>query len=157
MKLKEQKTNRPIKGWVSTDRSVEAALLNTTPWPVAKSYASDFTPRSVIPGMVRFQQLQLYWITAARLLARAWYASVRLKHKCASRQKERVCIVAVTRWDSDLEAFSHKPSDGSFAPLACRPSTWTNCLNLRFLSYWAGLLLQQRVISRVKLTCLTTV
>ena len=66
-------------------------------------------------------------------------------------------IVAITRRDSDLEAFSHKPSDGSFAPLACRPSTWTNCLNLRFLSYWAGLLLQQRVISRVKLTCLTTV
>ena len=66
-------------------------------------------------------------------------------------------IVAITRWDSDLEAFSHKPSDGSFAPLACRPSTWTNCLNLRFLSYWAGLLLQQQVISRVKLTCLTTV
>ena len=66
-------------------------------------------------------------------------------------------IIALTRWDSDLEAFSHKPSDGSFAPLACRPSTWTKCLNLRFLSYWAGLLLQQPVISRVKLTCLTTV
>ncbi|CAG9531716.1 unnamed protein product, partial [Cercopithifilaria johnstoni] len=26
-------------------------------------------------------------------------------------------------WDSDLEAFSHNPSDGSFAPLADRPST----------------------------------
>ena len=37
--------------------------------------------------------------------------------------------------DSDLEAFSPNPSDGSFAPLACRPGTYTKCLNLRFLSY----------------------
>jgi len=27
------------------------------------------------------------------------------------------------RWDSDLEAFNRKPSDGSFAPSAVRPST----------------------------------
>ena len=44
-------------------------------------------------------------------------------------------IVAVTRRDSDLEAFSHNPTDGSFAPLATRPSTCTKCPNLRFLSY----------------------
>ncbi|KAA3673247.1 uncharacterized protein DEA37_0011153 [Paragonimus westermani] len=37
--------------------------------------------------------------------------------------------------DSDLEAFSPNPSDGSFAPLAFRPGTYTKCLNLRFLSY----------------------
>lgn len=37
--------------------------------------------------------------------------------------------------DSDLEAFSHNPTDGSFAPLAPQPSTYTKCLNLRFLSY----------------------
>ncbi|KAL5964091.1 hypothetical protein TSMEX_008175 [Taenia solium] len=37
--------------------------------------------------------------------------------------------------DSDLEAFSLNPSDGSFAPLADRPGTYTKCLNLRFLSY----------------------
>ena len=59
--------------------------------------------------------------------------------------------------DTDLEAFSHSPTDGSFAPLAARPSTCAKCPNLRFLSYWAGLPLQQPVISRVKLTCLTTV
>ena len=34
-------TNRQTKGWDSTDRSVEAALLNTSPWPVTKSSASD--------------------------------------------------------------------------------------------------------------------
>ncbi|CAN6907197.1 unnamed protein product, partial [Brassica oleracea] len=53
--------------------------------------------------------------------------------------------------DSDLEAFSHNPAHGSFAPLAFQPSAMTNCANQR-LNYYcdAG-------ISRVKLTCLTTV
>jgi hypothetical protein len=37
--------------------------------------------------------------------------------------------------DADLEAFSHSPTDGSFAPLAARPSTCAKCPNLRFLSY----------------------
>ncbi|KAK8590461.1 hypothetical protein V6N13_057354 [Hibiscus sabdariffa] len=37
--------------------------------------------------------------------------------------------------DSDLEAFSHNPAHGSFAPLAFQPSTMTNCANQWFLSY----------------------
>lgn len=37
--------------------------------------------------------------------------------------------------DSDLEAFSHNPAHGSFAPLAFQPSAMTNCVNQRFLSY----------------------
>ncbi|XLT28782.1 hypothetical protein HN873_060074 [Arachis hypogaea] len=37
--------------------------------------------------------------------------------------------------DSDLEAFSHNPTYGSFAPLAFQPSAMTNCANQRFLSY----------------------
>ena len=45
--------------------------------------------------------------------------------------------------DSDLEAFSHNPTDGSFAPLPFQASANANCLNLRFLSYWSELLLQQ--------------
>ncbi|GLD57819.1 tripartite motif-containing protein 65-like protein [Lates japonicus] len=43
--------------------------------------------------------------------------------------------IVTSRRDSDLEAFSHNPTDGSFAPLAPQPSTYTKCLNLRFLSY----------------------
>ncbi|PKA60342.1 hypothetical protein AXF42_Ash008401 [Apostasia shenzhenica] len=35
--------------------------------------------------------------------------------------------------DSDLEAFSHNPVHGSFAPLAFQPSAMTNCVNQRFL------------------------
>jgi hypothetical protein len=41
----------------------------------------------------------------------------------------------VASLDSDLEAFSHNPAHGSFAPLAFQPSAMTNCVNQRFLSY----------------------
>ncbi|PHT25789.1 Regulator of rDNA transcription protein 15 [Capsicum baccatum] len=44
--------------------------------------------------------------------------------------------------NSDLEAFSHNPAHGSFAPLAIQPRAMTNCVNQRFLSYWVELLLR---------------
>ena len=44
-------------------------------------------------------------------------------------------IVAMTRQDSDLEAFSHNPTDGSFTALLTRATVCANCPNLRFLSY----------------------
>ncbi|CAN6998520.1 unnamed protein product, partial [Brassica rapa subsp. trilocularis] len=37
--------------------------------------------------------------------------------------------------DSELEAFSHNPAHGSFAPLAFQPSAMSNCANQRFLLY----------------------
>ncbi|PHT26172.1 Regulator of rDNA transcription protein 15 [Capsicum baccatum] len=40
--------------------------------------------------------------------------------------------------DSDLEAFSHNPAHGSFAPLAFQPSAMTNCVNQLFLSAWSS-------------------
>src|SRR5579871_4655704 len=43
----------------------------------------------------------------------------------------RTVSLRSTRGDSDLEAFSRNPTDGSFAPLASRPSTCTKCPNLR--------------------------
>ena len=65
--------------------------------------------------------------------------------------------IVASSTDSDLEAFSHNPADGSFAPLAAQPRANTNYPNQRFLSYFVELLLQRHFISRVKLTCLTTV
>ena len=41
----------------------------------------------------------------------------------ACRRQGADGIVAVSGRDSDLEAFSHNPSDGSVAPLAYQPST----------------------------------
>ena len=45
-----------------------------------------------------------------------------------------VNIVAASM-DSDLEAFSHDPADGSFAALPFQATAFTNYLNKRFLSY----------------------
>jgi hypothetical protein len=42
--------------------------------------------------------------------------------------------------DSDLEAFSHNPTHGSFAALAVQPTANTNYVNPQFLSYYVGLL-----------------
>ena len=53
-------------------------------------------------------------------------------------------IIVYSSMDSDLEAFSHNPTDGSFAALAIQLTAFTNYLNRRFLSYWVGLLFRQR-------------
>lgn len=49
--------------------------------------------------------------------------------------KRAVGVRVASSPDSDLEAFSHNPAHGSFAPLAFQPSAMTNCANQRFLSY----------------------
>ena len=43
--------------------------------------------------------------------------------------------IVVVSMDSDLEAFSHNPTDGSFAALAFQLTAFTKYLNQRFLSY----------------------
>ena len=48
---------------------------------------------------------------------------------------ERRAQATVASLDSDLEAFSHNLTHGSFAPLAFQPSVMTNCVNQWFLSY----------------------
>ena len=59
--------------------------------------------------------------------------------------------------DSDLEAFSHNPTDDSFAALAVQPTAlpniWTNGSSRTKFDYCRD----NQLISRVKLTCLTTV
>jgi len=64
---------------------------------------------------------------------------------------------SLSSMDSDLEAISHNPTDGSFTALATQPTVLTNYLNQLFLSYLVGLLSRYLFISRVKLTCLSTV
>ena len=56
-------------------------------------------------------------------------------------QKMSICfhvssrITLLSSMDSDLEAFSHNPTDGSFAALPFQATAFTNYLNQRFLSY----------------------
>ena len=66
-------------------------------------------------------------------------------------------ITSLSSMDSDLEAFSHNPTDGSFAALAVQPtalpSIRTNGSSRTKLDYCRDI----ELISGVKLTCLTTV
>lgn len=43
--------------------------------------------------------------------------------------------IVVSSMDSDLEAFSHNPTDGSFAALSVQATARTKYPNQRFLSY----------------------
>jgi hypothetical protein len=52
--------------------------------------------------------------------------------------------VSLSSMDSDLEAFSHHPTDGSVGPLAFQPRPHTNDPSQRFLSYLIELLLQHQ-------------
>ncbi|CAL1197748.1 unnamed protein product [Candida parapsilosis] len=49
--------------------------------------------------------------------------------KCAGQKS------SLSSMDSDLEAFSHNPADGSFAALPDQTAAKTNYSNERFLSY----------------------
>ncbi|KAF2240169.1 hypothetical protein BU26DRAFT_443545, partial [Trematosphaeria pertusa] len=46
--------------------------------------------------------------------------------------------------DSDLEAFSHNPADGSFAAMPRQTAAKTNYLNPRFLSVYISLLVGEQ-------------
>ena len=66
-------------------------------------------------------------------------------------------VINPASMDSDLEAFSHNPTDDSFAALAVQPTALpnirTNGSSRTKLDYCQD----NKFISRVKLTCLTTV
>ena len=51
---------------------------------------------------------------------------------CVTRNGEKHCLSGM---DSDLEAFSRYPTDGSVAALAFQPTALTKYLNELFLSY----------------------
>ena len=69
---------------------------------------------------------------------------IRKNVSIAIRSTSGKVIIVYSSMDSDLEAFSHNPTDGSFAALAFQLTAFTNYLNRRFLSYWIGLLFRQR-------------
>ena len=142
MCLSWKQTNLLVQGWVSIDRSEVAALLSTTPRPKTRSSTNDLAPpRRMGSISCRSPRPLLGAADNDRVL--------RLNHRRRPMGPSPCIRASRQRWhweyrhksgrDSDLEAFSHNPSDGSLAPLAYQPSTSTKCLNLRFLSYWAEL------------------
>ena len=68
----------------------------------------------------------------------AWPKPIRIRLRTCGKGSPR------SGMDSDLEAFSHNPADGSFAALPGQTAAKTNYLNPRFLSYWAELPLGRR-------------
>ena len=74
----------------------------------------------------KFQLQAFLFQNATRNSAKAYQWS------CANSNGQQHCIAST---DSDLEAFSRNPTDGSFATLAFQLATFTKYLNEVFLSY----------------------
>ncbi|KAK7365429.1 hypothetical protein VNO78_36135 [Psophocarpus tetragonolobus] len=124
-----------------------------TPTPNSAGNDQDF-PRSSRP-LCHLQYPVAYLSRLQRILPAArWELRFKASHRanppCEGRQRHvplggRGPLLLVGKRttgarvasspDSDLEAFSHNPTHGSFAPLAFQPSAMTNCANQRFLSY----------------------
>jgi hypothetical protein len=85
--------------------------------------------------------LHIWWSNKCVAILWCWvYKSIPIAIRVTSGK----VIIVYSSMDSDLEAFSHNPTDGSLAALAFQLTAVTNYLNRRFLSYWVGLLFRQR-------------
>lgn len=126
----------PAAGLRSVDRNNKATLPRTRPGRSNQSSAEDSAP-----------QHALQWQDAGAgapgksVVPEALSASLL---RCTARKNRPIRIrgCAATGvfslrsgMDSDLEAFSHNPADGSFAALPGQTAAKTNYLNQRFLSY----------------------
>lgn len=113
------------------DRSSKATLPLTIPRPIFKSSAKDSSPRSCEIAMQSARGGNS--ATAGGLSTHA--SGGARGPPTSSRVTSGEVESAASSMDSDLEAFSHNPADGSFAAMPCRTAAKTNYLNQRFLSY----------------------
>ena len=108
------------QGLISADRSNKATLLLTI-------------PRCLLSRLQRISRAQY-----SKLLFAIRNHSGRCNLYGTGRSyrytRDRA-FVLVSGMDSDLEAFSHNPTDGSFSALASQLTENTKYLNQRFLSY----------------------
>ena len=128
-------------------RSVKAARTLTSPRQNIKSSTNDLLPSRSFHIWISCRPLHpIIWSTV--MVISRWHNTRPTEHSqtvsgphtvgnrklALPRDGHKICRCKSGR-DSDLEAFSPNPSDGSFAPLAFQPGTYTKYLNLRFLSY----------------------
>ena len=111
------RTNLWDKGLISAGRSAKTTPLLTIPRHIFKSSTRDLS-------------LPIFGIMF--LLTQYMMLTFRLSLFALHRQR---WISSLSSIDSDLEAFSHNLTDGSFAPLPFQARAFTNYLNQRFLSY----------------------
>ena len=112
------------QGLISADRSNKATLPLTIPRCLL----------SRLQRISRAQRLKLLFSDQAHSLTMGPVAQLYGTGRSYRYSRHRAAVV-VSGTDSDLEAFSHNPTDGSFSPLASQLSENTNYLNQRFLSY----------------------
>ena len=127
------KTNHASQKGLSLNRSQcgSCSTKVTTPRPVHKSSTDDLGPP--LCQVSEEESRRSLWDRRQGSSERDGVLRRRLSFPERKRRPDG--IVAMARRDSALEAFRHNPTDGSFAPPADRPSTYTKCPNLRFLSY----------------------
>ena len=113
------------------DRSSKATLPLTIPRPIFKSSAKDSSPRSS-EIVMQSARAGLFRRRGGALDTCFWG---RMRAPTSSRVTTGEVESAASSMDSDLEAFSHNPTHGSFASLAFQPNAMTNYVNQRFLSY----------------------
>ena len=112
------------QGLISADRSNKATLLLTIPRCLL----------SRLQRISRAQCLELLFSDQACAVSAGPVAQLYGTGRSYRYSRHRATVL-VSGTDSDLEAFSHNPTDGSFSPLASQLSENTNYLNQRFLSY----------------------
>lgn len=131
-----------------------AARILTSPRQNIKSSTNDFVPPHSFHNWISYQPPRsIIMIRCTRLWSTLWLSTAVARPTTSGKARRLCpttrgwkCYICLSMWqavvyrcifgrDSDLEAFSLNPSDGSFAPLADRPGTYTKCLNLRFLSH----------------------
>ena len=134
-------TNRWNEGWISADRNTKITFLLTTPCSLFKSSTKDLS--FPIFEIACQHTLPAQYMTGLEVRCNFMMSDILGMSICIRLTSGKVIIV-YSSMDSDLEAFSHNPTDGSFAALAFQLTAFTNYLNQRFLSYWVGLLFRQQ-------------
>lgn len=116
------------QGLPSADRNDKATLLLTGPFRTARSSAKDLIPH--VPKLQYANYRRTPSGPAALSPAEIQCPGGPILIVYSARE-----VSPLSGMDSDLEAFSHYPADGSAAALPCRATANTNYLNQRFLSY----------------------
>jgi hypothetical protein len=108
-------------------------------WIVGQAYSRTY---STLSQLSRLQTICLGDSSKFRFTDK--YSALCLRTLSASSEPRRVTPISLhvsptetslSSMDSDLEAFSHNPTDGSFTALAGLPTVFTKYLNQLFLSY----------------------
>ena len=147
-------TNRQNEGLISVDRGTRATLIRTIPRSLFKSYTKDLS-FPIFEIVFKRRHMTFYCHLAPHngmILDVPESTPILTQYNIGES-----CVSPLFSMDSGLEAFSRNPTHGSFSALTFQstdlPIMWTNGSSRTKLDYCRG----DHFISRVKLTCLTTV